>query len=247
MACDPNNSGPEFVIDPALGTEPCAVDSATSTTPCEVTACCNYYSLIDEGRGLSFIYSAGGPFSIVEDMEPCAGICTPLGELLPLPPSPGGIAGGRPVLDPGPLSDIICMPNLPPGTYRAAARVELFAATPATRIVVLYLPDCEDTTTRYLVMECGTPCPCCEGGEPLCPSDNLACSNYLFVENTGCSPGFQILAQAGCDSSGANVIPWIQNVQLDLQRISGRSLVTCNGSDLVNWVDIPTQSQTCVG
>lgn len=238
MACDCNSDGPEFTIDPALGTEPCAVDSSTTTTPCEVTACCNYYSLIDEGRGLSFVYSAGGPFGLVDVMAECLEPCGPLTGLVPLfdPPPAGFVA-------PGPLADIICMPNLPPGTYRASARLEIFSATPATRVVILYLPDCEDTDTRYLVTECGVPCPCCESGTPACPRDNLSCANYLFVENSGCTPGFQILVQAGCGTGFT--IPSIQNVQLNLERISGRTIVNCGGSDLANWVDMPTEFEDC--
>jgi hypothetical protein len=127
--CNCDDPGPEFVLNPAIGTTPCDINGATSTTPCDPDACCSFFRTCEADGSNNFVYAAGGPFQFND-----------LTRLLA--PAPGFI-------DPGPLDGIVCIPGLPPGTYQVEVRMEV---TTTSSVTVLFFPDCDDDTVAYAVL-----------------------------------------------------------------------------------------------
>lgn len=182
--CECEDNGPEFILNPALGTVPCPAPGATCptpTTPCDINACSNYFRTEESFGANNFFYTAGGPFAF-----------DPLTHLV------GAVSTFS---DPGPLDGVVCVPNLPPGTYIAEVRAELLGDDQAndTQFTAIVFPSCDDLTTSYVVAECA--------------GTAVTCSGFLYFEVTTCTPGFEIF---GCGA--------FQNFQISIRRISGRTL-----------------------
>lgn len=233
MAICDNNEGPTITVRQGEGTEPCGDPiPGQPSEPCDPGACCNYFKLLKEGEGPSFIFSAGGPFGLHPFITCSPYACPPTFSLVPLPvavPSPNPPVGLPTLTTPGPLADVICMPGLPTGTYLAKARVEIHNFNPGNRIVVLYRPDCA-VATEYVVLDYTSPC---GPASALVGFDNQVLTGELAVPNTTCNPGFRILVQnnvcAQCPGQSP-AFPYIRNFQFEALRLSNRDIVNCGGS-----------------
>lgn len=231
-----DNSGPELIVADPPGSAPC--DTSAGPVVCPVDQCCNFFKLDLEGRGSSFIFSAGGPFRVTQPL--CDTFACPSG----LAPSvlPAAIPG---FVDPGPLAGVVCM-GLTPGSYLIHATVSMQNASPGARVAVVYYPDCTDPSLFYTITECSAPCPdfnCLQGVKTF-NSRDLACLDcccQLAVPNPGCNPGFQLLAINGCAQTGlgltpdpAQVLSFLENFQIVATRLSGRDIVNCGGNPLLS-------------
>jgi hypothetical protein len=162
--CECPSNEPQFVLNPAIGTAPCAavLAGATSTTPCDISACCNYFRTEEAQGANNFIFSAGGPFAFS-------------GATNLLSPEPGFI-------NPGPLDGIVCVPDLAPGTYEIEVRMEATLPT-GSFVLAAFFPSCDDTTTAYQITECSAP-----GTDVV-----VTCTGFIYAEVTSCTPGFELL------------------------------------------------------
>jgi hypothetical protein len=190
--CNCDDPGPEFVLNPAIGTTPCDINGATSTSPCDPDACCSFFRTCEADGSNNFIFSAGGSFQF-----------DPLTRRVQSTPS-GGFVGA------GPLDGIVCVPNLPPGTYKIEVRADLLPGTPSEFVAVVF-PDCEDDSIAYAVVTATNS-----------GSSIMSVSGFLYFFNSGCAPGFELF---GCSG--------FQNLQVTITKLSGRQIVDCNGSDLL--------------
>lgn len=227
---------PVTVVDPTgdliANSIPCESTACTST-PSDPSECSNAFRTRDGNGGDSFLFSSGGPFQL-NPIEPCLGAydCPPDPfnlTALPDPTFPGFVA-------PGSLADVICA-NLSPGTFKFDATFMLQCANPATRVVVLYRPNCDDDSVEFAITDCHVPCaPIVVGPTPTIQGQtSLQCTGFLAVPNLNCRPGFRILTQTGCaqcpdeiNEDGNTCVPNISNVQLMLTRLSGNQLININ-------------------
>lgn len=240
MACNPQNPGPQLTIERGEGTTPCPDPPSTTPVVCPIDACCNYFKLLVEAEGQSFILSAGGPFQ-VEDPDCERGIEDPFN----CPPDGDPLFYLQPHVnygDPGPLSAIIC-PDLTPGTYKVCARYTLRDGEIGARAVAIFRPDCEDADDEICLADCSVACPSeAEMTDyPEQPLRDLTCYDCLYVVIGECRPGIRFLARQGCRLTGqiGLNIATIENLQLTITRISSRDLVDCGGSPLVRCEDMP--------
>lgn len=229
--CD--NEGPTLTVIDPVGVEPC---DTTDPVVCDVDPCCNYFKLDMEGRGSSFIFTAGGPFAI-NNPDCGVGFNCPSGT----PPGVLSDVSGLGFIAAGPLAGVICM-GLTPGSYLIHATVSLINASPGAQVAIVYYPDCTDPSLFYTITECKAPCPdfTCEAGVKTFSSRDLACLDcccQLAVPNPGCNPGFQVLATNGCPQldllpDPGNIPAYLENFQIIATRLSGRDIVNCGGNPL---------------
>lgn len=250
--CEEATSGPTVVVAQPVGTKACDPDMAT----CPPSACCSTFDIIEDGAGDSFGFSAGGPFRV--GFGACGdadGLCPPPGGLAPLldPPEFPAI-----YVIPGPLNDftgggaeagLICFGaggcsgnagGVAPGSYELTARLQVVDALPGMRVVVLFFPDCQDPSVRYIVADFGVPCMCAiGGGQGQCVNTQPVCTlvvGELTAFTGSCNPGFQLLVQPPCAPIcvSAGFTPFIQNFQFGALRLTNQDIVGCNASPLVS-------------
>lgn len=233
--------------DDLVSGEPCE-SSSCSSTPVGATECCNYWKAREGQNGDSFFYNAGGPFQLPAYTDPVSYACPPVAGLVVLP-TPDLTVTPKNAVNPGPLAAIICM-NLPPGTYKFDATMQLHVAAPGTRVAIVYLPNCDDSTTEYLVGDCAIPCPPNCTTPVFMPLQDLMCSNFLVVANEACNPGFKVLVQTGtlqCGSGGTgfSFAAFIQNLQIVVERMTSRNLPACVTNPLITGTTRSIRCYTC--
>lgn len=223
------NEGPAFELAIQTGTAPCVDLNTTPNappTPCMPEACAQFYQLISEGDGTSLAFSAGGPFQLPIPAGPSPYICPPNVQptVLTNPTDPVNYA------KPGILSDVVCIPNMTPGTYHAYTRMEIRDFPPGTHVQVRFLPTCSDISLQYVVLDYYSLCtPYCPPNAPpeFLPLTNGTIEGELVVPISGCDPGFILVVHSGqqqCDLD-TGLEPNIRNFQFELERLTARRLI----------------------